>query len=88
MLSGWEQYCHSNNELNYALAPFQSQIHAGLGMDQATLGHGIGLPCVPGGSESRDDLLAVVSVSRRILFSSLPDTHRRKPLDKNVFHPT
>ncbi len=33
-------------------------------------------------------LTKMENLSRRILFSSLPDTHRRKPLNKNVLHPT
>jgi hypothetical protein len=32
-------------------------------------------------------LTKMENLSRRILFSSLPDTHRRKPLNKNVLHP-
>jgi len=31
-------------------------------------------------------LTKMENISRRILFSSLPDTRRRKPLDKNVLH--
>ena len=31
-------------------------------------------------------LTKMENLSRRILFSSLPDTHRRKPLNKNVLH--
>jgi hypothetical protein len=32
-------------------------------------------------------LTKMENLSRRILFSSLPDTHRRKPLNKNVLDP-
>jgi hypothetical protein len=32
-------------------------------------------------------LTKMENLSRRILFSSLPDTHRRKPLNKNVLRP-
>jgi hypothetical protein len=31
-------------------------------------------------------LTRMEKISRRILFGSLPDTHRRKPLNKNVLH--
>ena len=31
-------------------------------------------------------LTKMEKISRRILFGSLPDTHRRKPLNKNVLH--
>lgn len=31
-------------------------------------------------------LTKMEKISRRILFGSLPDTHRRKPLSKNVLH--
>ena len=33
-------------------------------------------------------LTKMENLSRRILFSSLPDTHRRKPLNENVLNPT